>query len=31
MTDDIRSETRDGTLWITFDRPAARNAMSNCV
>ncbi len=28
MTDDIRSETRDGILWITFDRPEARNAMT---
>ena len=28
MTDDIRSEVRDCTLWITFDRPQARNAMT---
>ena len=28
MTDDIRSEVRDRTLWITFDRPQARNAMT---
>jgi len=28
MTDDIRSETRDGTLWITLDRPQARNALT---
>ncbi|MHA6345678.1 enoyl-CoA hydratase/isomerase family protein [Roseivivax sp. CAU 1761] len=28
MTDDIRAETRDGTLWITFNRPEARNAMT---
>jgi enoyl-CoA hydratase len=28
MTDAIRSETRDGTLWITLDRPQARNALT---
>ncbi len=28
MTDEIRSEVRDRTLWITFDRPQARNAMT---
>jgi enoyl-CoA hydratase len=25
---DARVELRDGTLWLTFDRPAARNAMT---
>ena len=25
---DARTELRDGTLWLTFDRPAARNAMT---
>lgn len=28
MTSDIRSEIRDRTLWITFDRPEARNALT---
>ncbi len=28
MTDEIRSEVRDRALWITFDRPQARNAMT---
>ena len=25
---DVRTDMRDGVLWLTFDRPAARNAMS---
>ena len=25
---DLRTEMRDGVLWLTFDRPAARNAMT---
>ena len=25
---DVRTEMRDGVLWLTFDRPAARNAMT---
>lgn len=28
MTEDLKSETRDGVLWITFDRPEARNALT---
>lgn len=28
MTNDIRSEIRNRTLWITFDRPQARNALT---
>ena len=28
MTDEITSDIRDGTLWITFNRPEARNAMT---
>ena len=25
---DVRRELRDGALWLTFERPAARNAMT---
>ncbi|OLC55869.1 MAG: enoyl-CoA hydratase [Chloroflexi bacterium 13_1_40CM_4_68_4] len=25
---DVRTEVREGVLWLTFDRPAARNAMT---
>jgi enoyl-CoA hydratase/carnithine racemase len=25
---DVRTELRDGVLWLTFDRPSARNAMT---
>lgn len=28
QTDDLTQEIRQGTLWITFNRPAARNAMT---
>lgn len=28
MTDDLKSEMREGVLWITFDRPEARNALT---
>ncbi|MEM0937905.1 MAG: enoyl-CoA hydratase/isomerase family protein [Pseudomonadota bacterium] len=28
MTNDLRSELRDNTLWITFNRPEARNALT---
>ena len=28
MTTDLISEVRDGTLWITFNRPEARNALT---
>ncbi|MGD9294890.1 MAG: enoyl-CoA hydratase/isomerase family protein [Roseobacter sp.] len=28
MTDDLKSEMRDGVLWIAFDRPEARNALT---
>lgn len=28
MTQDLLTETRDGTLWVTFNRPQTRNAMT---
>jgi len=28
MSDDLKQDLRDGTLWLTFNRPEARNALT---